>query len=313
MKKIFAGWIVIAIMTSCDDGDITITDFDFDETIELCDSADENQYVFFNTNSENEGIALQFRTTEDILSKRFEKPEAAILDTLYTLQLDGVEDKVVYRKFKSEVTNDYFCNVIPPAEPLIDEELISSSADLSIRITGFMDDNDGIPAEIEDPINFDSNDYSAMEDTDLDGIPDIYDDDDDGDNVPTRDEYNAGELENLLDTDEDSIPNYLDPDDDGDGVLTRYEDANGDLNPMNDNSDDNNPTKDDYLNDEIAVTTVVDSFRIHNFRITDRKVTILMRNLNYEGTTITINKELQKLGTYAISEDLELTFTPEFN
>ncbi|TVZ51826.1 hypothetical protein [Dokdonia sp. Hel_I_53] len=314
MKKIFTVCLLIAITISCDDGDVTITEFDFDQTIELCSTPDNNQYVFYNTNDANEGIAVQFTTTEDILSEEITEPNFAIIDSTYSVRLDGGQDRVVYRKFKSAVTNNYFCNIIPPSEPIVDNELISYSTDLSIKVTGFMDDNDGIPAEVEDPDGYNSTNIGDMKDTDLDGIPNIYDDDDDGDNVPTRAEYVADQLDNLQDSDEDTIPDYLDDDDDGDGVLTRYEDANGDLNPMNDNSDVNNPTKDDYLNAEIAVTTVVDSFRIHNFRITDRSVFILMQNLSYENATETVlNREEQILGTYSVSEDLEITFTPNFN
>lgn len=76
-------------------------------------------------------------------------------------------------------------------------------------------------------------------DHDNDGIPSINEDvDDSGD---SRDD----------DTDLDGIPNYFDDDDDGDGVLTINEDENGDGNPANDFNDSDNPTLADYLNPDI--------------------------------------------------------------
>jgi FKBP-type peptidyl-prolyl cis-trans isomerase len=76
-------------------------------------------------------------------------------------------------------------------------------------------------------------------DHDNDGIASINEDvDDSGD---SRDD----------DTDLDGIPNYFDDDDDGDGVLTINEDENGDGNPANDFNDSDNPTLADYLNPDI--------------------------------------------------------------
>lgn len=76
-------------------------------------------------------------------------------------------------------------------------------------------------------------------DHDNDGIASINEDpDEDGD--PRND-----------DTDLDGVPNFFDNDDDGDGVLTRDEDANGDGDPTNDFSDPSNPTLPDYLNPNI--------------------------------------------------------------
>ncbi|WP_343762133.1 gliding motility-associated C-terminal domain-containing protein, partial [Gangjinia marincola] len=65
-------------------------------------------------------------------------------------------------------------------------------------------------------------------DTDGDGVPDVFDTDDDGDSIPTIDE-NPGDEQ---DTDDDGIPDYLDEDDDGDGVLTDTEINTDDTDPL---------------------------------------------------------------------------------
>ena len=101
-------------------------------------------------------------------------------------------------------------------------------------------DGDGIPDDQECPTGI------PCVDSDLDGIPDYMDGDDDGDGIPTSEEdadtdndgnpaTNPGP-----DGDGDGVPDYLDPDttdDDGDGLTNQEEDANGDGNPDNDDLD----------------------------------------------------------------------------
>ena len=72
-----------------------------------------------------------------------------------------------------------------------------------------------------------------LRDHDLDGVKSKFEDLN-GDNDLTND-----------DTDGDGIPNLYDTDDDGDGILTRDEDANGDGDPTNDDTD--NDGIPDYL------------------------------------------------------------------
>jgi len=76
---------------------------------------------------------------------------------------------------------------------------------------------------------------AILQDRDQDGIPDIWDTDDDGDGIPTKveDANNDGNPAND-DADGDGIPNYLDFDSDGDGKLDSYEgtyDSDGDTIP----------------------------------------------------------------------------------
>jgi hypothetical protein len=107
-------------------------------------------------------------------------------------------------------------------------------------------DLDSVDTANED-LNSDTN--LANDDTDLDGIPNFIDNDDDGDLVLTEVEYvfgrNLTSEPVLLDTDNDGIPNYLDADDDNDGLLTINEDANNNNNPADDDTNANSIP--DYL------------------------------------------------------------------
>lgn len=306
MNKLAFLLVLALVATSCDDGDIIVTQIDFDEIVlERCeDFGGESEFIFFKTNSEtNEGLALQFETTEPIFTE---------IDVVHTIPLTG-DDQLSYRRFDGD-PSDFFCNAIPPSTPTVIEEFTSTVGTIDVFTSGVESDDDGIPSEIEDP--------TGLLDTDQDGLFDFIDFDDDGDNVPTRLEgvelnEEGTAIDPLLsrDTDGDLIPDYLDEDDDGDGVLTRNEDANMDLNPSNDNSDPNFPATADYLNNQIAVETIVNSYREHEYFITELTLGISVRN------TILINpvnqeelrdETVQSLGTYS-SNDFSITLTPFFN
>lgn len=118
-------------------------------------------------------------------------------------------------------------------------------------------DNDTVATGLEDPNN-DTN--LANDDTDMDGLPNYLDNDDDGDLVLTSVEYvftNRNAL-TLMDTDNDGIPNYLDSDDDGDGIPTFKEDYDGDGNPANDDTNNNGIA--DYLDPSNLLTTDSNTF-----------------------------------------------------
>lgn len=315
MKNYFSFVALLIYMTaliSCDDGDIVVTELDFtDLTLERCDNFD---FLFYKINpTSNETIALSFTTTEPILSEAGTR----------TIDLSG-ENEIIYRKFDDEVTDSYFCNPIPPTEPSVIDELFSTSGEVDIITVGTLEDDDGIPSEIEDP--------SGTLDTDEDGLLDIYDFDDDGDNIPTDDEGvmltedgTAIDLENSRDTDGDGILDYLDNDDDGDGILTINEDRDGDLNPINDDNADNSQEDPemmdlpDYLDPfyppEGTEPVFITEFIPHEYNFIDVEITINADKLELENSnadeTIRGIEDFINFGTYE-SSDLTITETVGF-
>lgn len=302
MKKILFVLLVQFILLACDDGEIIVNNFDFeDSTLEWCE---EFEFVFFQINPEsNETLALEFSTTENFTSE--------IGQVLVELTDD---DQVIYRRFNSAISSDYFCSPIPPTTPTVAEELISNTGEITITTEGTQDDNDGILAEVEDP--------SGTVDTDNDGLFDIIDDDDDGDNVPTIleglvfNDDGSINVELSLDTDGDGILNYLDPDDDGDGILTRNEDTDGNLNPTDDNSDPANPGIDDYLNPAIANENLIEMYREHIYTLSEIEITIDMELLSFldenNEPAVTVQSSLF-LGTFEGAPDVTIMTIPAFN
>lgn len=309
MKNLLFAIITIICFASCDDGDIIVTSFDFEQqTLERCSDFD-TQYVFFKINPENnETIAIAFTTSNDIFDAGDGENEVRELE----LQLSG-NDNITYRRFDESPTSDYFCNPIPPATPIVIEEFISTSGDITVFTEGTYADTDGIASEIEDP--------TGLIDTDGDSLPDIIDFDDDGDNVPTGQEgvvlNDDGTINTELtrDTDGDGIFDYLDNDDDNDGVLTIDEDTNMDLNPANDNSDPDNENLDDYLNPAITTSVNTETYRLHTYFLNNIIITIDTQNLdfrNQNGEEVIRDIRTVTFGTFTGAPPATFTITPMF-
>jgi len=312
MKKLHFLLSLLVLGISCDDGEVIVTNFDFeDQTLQQCSNFD---FVFFTINSEtDETLAFQFETNIPF-SEQIGDEEITI----------STNSPVVYRRFNDAINADYFCSPIPPVGPTVEEEFVSTSGIARLVTRGIQDDNDGIPAELEGAVfNSDGTlDEEASQDSDGDGIVDAMDFDDDGDNVPTFlegiviDEVNNSiDITNSLDTDGDGILNYLDEDDDGDGILTRNEDLDGNLDPTNDRSD-MNASDDDYLNSDIAINTEINEFREHNYVLRDIEVTVILTNLDFRNTA---GEEVIRditdidIGSLTGFPTIEITITPEFN
>lgn len=275
MKKLFSIFILI-LLISCDDGDIIVTSFEFEDAdLQLCEGAKLNEFVFFKINaSVNEAISYNF--VSDLYS------DIAVTEAPIVIDLTENDNSLIYRQFNNPITADYYCNNIPDSNITVAKELISIEGEATITNEIVSeDDNDGVTSAEESPNQIDPEDDpdndgvpnyldDAMDDpaigntdatvdrigiedgydNDDDDIPNFRDQDDDNDNVLT-----SAELENddsdddsFLDTDGDGVPNYLDDDDDGDGISTLDEDVNGDGDPRNDDSD--NDDIDNYLDDD---------------------------------------------------------------
>lgn len=260
MNKTFYLLLIICFLTSCDDGDLIVTDFNFENrNLQWCGDT-ENQ-VLFNINNDQVHEALAFRFKLNTPTPKFFANEPG--RTVIPLT---AENQVIYRVFDGEVKADYFCNAIPPVSPSVTEEFRSTSGGEVIINTTLVNasdhDGDGVPSENEG--------MSSELDTDGDGIPNYLDIDDDGDNILTRVEIEV-EAENTVDSfpdsDNDGNPDFLDADDDNDETLTRNEDWNLNNNPADDRNEEGLPH---YLNPEIIdffeVTTVRENIISRSFR-----------------------------------------------
>lgn len=307
MKKTLLFFFLSCFLFTCDDGDVIVVEFDFDDTFEVC-----KNLIFYNTkDNPAEAFSLlltddpDYNTIEDILA--FELSSDGVYATVVTPEkeffFNGDTNRFNYRTFNT-ISGDYFCSDIPPADIVLLSDDESTSGSATITTILIEDDGDGIPAWFEDEdLDGDQDPTTNPTDRDGDGIPDYLDDDDDGDNVrtvaenPNFDEATGGLVE-PQDSDSDGIPDYLDDDDDGDGVLTRNEENNTqDQNPLNDRTgeDIDDGVADgaiplDYLNPNVNTPIPATAYREHTI-YQEFIVSVVLNNLvlssvNFENTPL---------------------------
>lgn len=298
MKRFLIAIALLGLFNSCDDGDIIVTDFDFeDSTLQFCEG--ENKYVIYATNNDdvNESISVEFTnsniTTDDsgnFITNTSENITFSLSNT----------NKVIYRIYNGQINgNNYFCQVVPPSTPVQTTEYVSGTDGTVTIATRFTDETGDADPDDDDLSNLQEGwdpDGLNHQDTDDDGIPDYLDVDDDGDNVLTERERAISEDSILddngeVDTDTDGIPNYLDNDDDGDGVETRLEvsEEDGLTNPGSFSSTGDGLAN--YLNDQQTSFIQHEEYISHNitrnygYRVTLRDFN-LTRNDDGSGETI---------------------------
>ncbi|WP_438711821.1 hypothetical protein ACSTS3_04495 [Aquimarina muelleri] len=275
MEKLFSFLFLLFFLISCDDGDIVITSFEFnDSDLQLCKGAKENEFVFFKIGKTiNEAISYNF------INETFS--DTIISPTPLQIELTETSSNLIYRNFDIKITNDYFCSNVPPNDITIVEELVGTngSAEIDTQII-LEDDGDGIPAEDED---LNGNGNLEDDDTDGDGIPNYKDQDDDNDNILTSVEIpnEIPDNDNPRDTDGDGIPDYLEEDDDNDGILTRNEDANLNGNPRDDRDPESGKLF--YLDPQSTNTAVNIDPKLNNTIKTTFRTTVSINGLIFDG------------------------------
>ena len=235
MKKLLYLLLVCSFLSSCDDGDVLEFELDFEDEITLCPDST-NTYLFYNTKDdpfESLILLLPNNTQNNLIFN-------ATNDTTFNRTISG-NTRFNYRLYNGD-PNGVICNqIIDPNVSVVGDFPAQNGAEAQFSISLTDDDNDGLPFLTENPNELP---FEDAPDSDGDGLPDYLDDDDDNDNVPTRQELGeylqTDNIEDLLNTDKDfsvgadDIPDYLDPDDDGDGVPTISEDFDMDKDPRDD-------------------------------------------------------------------------------
>lgn len=298
--------VFIAMISACDDGDIFVTNLEFDDVnLEKCTGSSDLILFKIKNQSPYESLSAKLPlSSADFLTtvSTTDNPHTVSLSTTNTFN---------YRTYSGDPTG-IFCNSLPPTDPSTTSDSFSESGEVSFFTSLVEDDNDGIDAALED-LNNDGD--LTNDDTDGDGIPNYLDSDDDGDNVPTinesADPNDDGDLSDALDTDSNGVPNYLDNDDDGDTILTRNEDSNGNINPQDDITD---PViGPDYLNSAIISSTTNDEYLDHSkTQVFTSTVTINNMTLINSNTNENIINESYVFGTI-IEPTTTVIYTVPFN
>ena len=65
MRRLLFGIFSLALLSACDDGEIIVTNFDFeDSTLQFCDGPDRNVIYAINNNDVYESISLEFNNSQ---------------------------------------------------------------------------------------------------------------------------------------------------------------------------------------------------------------------------------------------------------
>ncbi|RDK83481.1 hypothetical protein [Marinirhabdus gelatinilytica] len=286
MRRICALLLLVFTLNSCDDGDVIVTSFDFeDANLQFCQGAD--GFVFFKINeASSESLSLVLQLDEETFSQ-----SDAIEVPLSTSNVMN------YRTFETAPTSNYFCNSIPPTSPSVLQDYVATDGTANLNIISDFDDNDGIEEDTDSDL-----------DTDNDGLLNYYDFDDDGDNVPTGVEIGP-DPENPLNTDGDDKPDYLDEDDDNDGVPTRHEITKDDPDPQNKITDPNVGA--DYLNDAVTEEVVYEQFIEHSYSFTT-SLELFMTNVVFTNGEEQLTQESLNMGTIGTISSGTTPVTPDF-
>ena len=293
MKKLVLLIFIPLLFQGCNDGDIIVTNFDFEDA-QLQQCGDTSNVVFFKINPQvNESISLNIPTNQELF-----------LETgTQSFNLSSTGSIVNYRGFDDSVTSSYFCNPVPATSPGVVLEYIGTSGIASLISETTLDDFDGI-----DFVNSDDLSQEGFGDFDGDGIPNYHDFDDDGDNVLTSQEIGEDPL-NPRDTDLDGMPDYLDPDDDNDGVLTINEDIDQNLHPADDIATPGGLPN--YLDPDITTSVVIEAYKEHLYNRTSDG-TIIIDNLVLVSTQEQIIIQTYTLGVIEQIRNETIVLTPEF-
>ena len=305
IRRFFICFLLV-FLVACDDGDIITIDLDFERELERCEN-NEDYYLLYDTRENpNESLVLIIDRSEQN-ELFFRAPIAE------ELSIANGDARFIFRSYNRAIAGDELCDVIPPDDLVVTENYEADSGTVQITTTIVDDDNDGILSEDE----YGPGGINNPKDSDEDGIPDYIDQDDDNDNILTKNELlddlnedgDDDPLTNPLDTDDDGKPNYLDDDDDGDGVPTRLEDTTDNLNPRSFGNQVVNVLGEDvyrYLSNEPnAVEEFEDQGFIYNYYT--RSVSTYFEVLN-AGLEI-INSTYIEFGTYESS--FEINNVPE--
>lgn len=301
MRKLLYLLCLFLMVSACDDGDVIEVELDFDKELSICDLSAGNYFLYDTKKDPSESLSLIFpkNSTTDLIFN----PPNNNHETILTI--NGSNTLFNYRTYDGNAEN-LICNLLPDATTNILRDYAASSGTVIVISSYVEDDDDGIPAHVEDEnLDGDNDPSTNPTDRDGDGIPDYLDADDDNDNVLTKNEKHnyslADGLSKAQDTDGDGIPDYLDNDDDGDGVLTRHEDENKNGNPMDDRDKSSpTPTVPRYLDKEAKDTFAYENLNKNKYKRT-YTIKFYIKNVNLDIISLT---EID-FGTYTYSVIIE--------
>lgn len=137
MKKLLNVLFLMPFL-ACSDGDLQVEALDFENSsISFCGSAV----------TEETSILFKISGREAIILELDGGLIQSVADTTITRSL-GSGTRLVYRLFSEDVNSDYFCDAIPPADPLVLEEAEATEGLLTVNTTVNSEDTNSLDHEL---------------------------------------------------------------------------------------------------------------------------------------------------------------------
>lgn len=123
-KFIFLG--LLALLLSCDDGNLQIETIDFDSVnIQTCEAVTLETKIFFKING-SEALILELEN-----GKLKNEASAGEIESNV-----GTGSKLTYRIFSDDISNTYFCSEVPLTEPTVISEIQAENGKVLITTVG---------------------------------------------------------------------------------------------------------------------------------------------------------------------------------
>lgn len=123
--------LLFCLFISCNDGDLQIETIDFNSaSIDFCESSTSTSSTFFFKLNPTESLILDLQS--GVLQN--EPSDGTIISNV------PGQSQVSYRTFSDNVSKNYFCDQIPPATPIVLEEILAEGGE--VLITTIQSEND---------------------------------------------------------------------------------------------------------------------------------------------------------------------------
>ncbi len=122
------------MVSSCSDGDLSIETIDFDSVaIDFCSAPNATTANLLFKINEDQVLILELQS--GVLNN------GVVGETVITESAVPSRSQVTYRIFNDNVSDSYFCDVVPPSTPLVTEEVIAEDGSVIIETSVNPDDN----------------------------------------------------------------------------------------------------------------------------------------------------------------------------
>lgn len=134
MPRLSYLFVILLFLSSCDDGDIIVTSFDFeDEVFEMCGNGRNKFLYHINNGDVFETLTLQLN------SPNFAIENNILVSSTETIRIPLSGTNIItYRTYDAQIPtgpNAYFCALNPPSTPRVLQEYRSVGGTVNIRTT----------------------------------------------------------------------------------------------------------------------------------------------------------------------------------